>query len=380
MNIFQICKYFNITAKGNKVISKGLINNSWEVVDKSGDTYIVQEINANVFKNVDALMDNISRVTDHIRKQVEAEGGDVNREVLTLIPTNALDKNGKPKYYYTNGKQYYRAYKCIENATTYDQADDDLLFQAGVGFGKFQRMLSDFPADTLHESIKDFHNTPARYNTFEKKLDNLNFEFYHKAGKEIRAVLKGFEYVDKIMQPLRDKEIPTRVVHNDTKLNNVMLDNNTHEAVCVIDLDTIMPGSILFDYGDAIRYCVNTGAEDDPDLNNIGIDMKKFNSFTRGFLSQTASTLTPKELELMKSAPAVMTLELAIRFLSDYLDGNKYFKCDPNRPDHNLDRTKAQLKLYEEFRKHEKDMDKSIQKIYNECMRKSTPTKKTKTR
>lgn len=369
MDIFQICNYFNINAKGNRVISKGLINNSWEIIDEKGESYIVQEINSNVFKDVDSLMDNISRVTQHVRKKVKSEGGDVNREGLTLMPTNSLDKNGKEKYYYTNGTKYYRMYKCIKDASTYDQADEELLYQAGVGFGKFQRMLSDFPANTLHESIKDFHNTAERYNAFEKKLDYINIEYYHKAGKEIRTALKGFEYADKIMRPLREGKIPTRVVHNDTKLNNVMLDNKTHGAVCVIDLDTIMPGSILFDYGDAIRYCANNGAEDDRDLNNVSIDIKKFNAFTYGFLSQTASTLTNEELKLMCVAPAVLTYELGLRFLTDYLDGNKYFKCDPSRPDHNLERARAQFKLFEEFKKHEKDMDFSIHAIYNKCMK-----------
>ncbi len=366
MNILKICGQFGIDALRSQVISKGLINNSWKVTAVNGETYIVQSINTNVFKNVDKLMDNISKVTTHIKEKVENSGGDPSREVLQVVP--CLGDKQKLYYKSEDDNQYFRVYRCIDNANTYDDASLQLLYQAGVGFGKFQQQLSDFPSDTLYESIPDFHNTIKRFETFEQKLDNLSFEEYTKARKEIIKTLKGFEYARKIMEPLTNHEIPQRVVHNDTKLNNVMLDDNDHHAVCVIDLDTIMPGSLLFDYGDAIRFCANTGAEDDRNIDNVGIAPKKFVAFTHGFLSQTAERLTEKELSLMSVAPLVITYELSLRFLTDYLDGNKYFKTDPSRPDHNLERARAQLKLFDSFKEHESDMDRTIKKIYYLCL------------
>lgn len=371
MNIFDICSQFGITAVAKKVISKGLINSSWEVTDKAGKTYIVQGINNNVFKDVDGLMDNITRVTNHIREKVLLEGGDTSREVLELIPNVDTGKN----YINVNNKEYYRIYKCITNATTYDEANMQLLYQAGIGFGKFQKQLDDFPAESLTESIPNFHNTPKRFEAFEKKLEEVDFKTYSKAKAEIIKALKGYEYAKKIMEPLENGEIPTRVVHNDTKLNNVMLDNTTHKAVCVIDLDTIMPGSLLFDYGDAIRYCSNTGAEDEQDLSQVHLDPQKFMAFTHGFLQETHSSITTRELDLMAVAPAVLTYELALRFLTDYLDGNKYFKCDPARPEHNLERARAQLKLLDEFKANEKNMNKSIHHIFDMCEKNDTRIK-----
>jgi len=366
MNIFKICAQFGIDALRSQVISKGLINNSWKITAIDGEAYIVQSINTNVFKNIDELMSNISKVTTHIKEKVESSGGDTSREVLQLIP--CLGDEKKLYFKSEDDNQYFRVYKCIDNANTYDDASLQLLYQAGVGFGKFQQQLSDFPSDTLYESIPDFHNTIKRFETFEEKLDNLSFEEYTKARKEIIKTLKGYEYARKIMEPLSKKEIPQRVVHNDTKLNNVMLDDTDHHAVCVIDLDTIMPGSLLFDYGDAIRFCANTGAEDDQNLENVGIAPKKFVAFTHGFLSQTAERLTEKELSLMSIAPLVITYELSLRFLTDYLDGNTYFKTDPARPDHNLERARAQLKLFDEFKKHEPEMNRSINDIYKLCL------------
>ena len=373
MNVFEICKHFGITPVASKVISKGLINTSWEVADNNKNSYVVQGINTYVFKDVDGLMDNIARVTEHIRHKVEQEGGDVEREVLSLIPS---DDTGLNYWVSPKDEGVYRVYKCITNASTYDEANTQLLFQAGVGFGKFQRQLSDFDAASLKESIPDFHNTIARYAAFREQLQSINFSTYKKAREEITQAIRLKEYASKIMEPLLSGKIPTRVVHNDTKLNNVMLDDSTHKSVCVIDLDTIMPGSILFDYGDAIRYCANTGAEDELNMDNIKLDPKKFMSFTHGFLSETASTITKEELDLMSNAPIVLTYELGLRFLTDYLNGNKYFKCDPARPDHNLERARAQFKLCNEFVKHEPDMNRSIHDIYNTVIKQENKTTK----
>lgn len=366
MNIFEICSKFKIKAVATKVIKKGIINNSWEVTDYNGEEYIVQEINSNIFKDIDSLMNNIVRVTNHIKQKLVERDGDTSREVLNIIPYenknyfSCEDENKKV--------HYYRAYKFIKNASTYDEADEILLYQAGIGFGKFQSYLADFEADSLYESIPNFHNTLKRFQDFEQVLDNISFETYEKTHKEIREILKCYKYADIIMKPLHSGAIPKRVVHNDTKLNNVMLDDNTHEAVCVIDLDTIMPGSLLFDYGDAIRYCANKGSEDDVNLDNVKFDFNKFVAFTYGFMEETYQSLTPNELKLMCKAPLVLTYELALRFLTDYLNGNVYFKCDPTRKDHNLERTRAQLKLLKEFEQNEEKMRNAIYSIYYKCL------------
>lgn len=367
MNIFEICSKFKINAVAIKTIKQGIINNSWEVTDLVGDEYVVQEINSKIFDNIDSLMDNICRVTNHIKNKILLSGGDISREVLTIIPFE--NQNYFSYVDDKNVRHYYRAYKYVKNASTYDDADETLLYQAGVGFGRFQKQLADFKVDSLYESIPNFHNTIKRFETFEKVLDNISFETYNKTKTEIKEILKSYKYADVIMKPLLNGDIPKRVVHNDTKLNNVMLDDFTHQAICVIDLDTIMPGSLLFDYGDAIRYCANTGSEDDVNLDNIKFDFKKFVAFTYGFISQTYGDLTTNELNLLSKAPMVLTYELALRFLTDFLNGNIYFKCDPTRPNHNLERTKAQLKLLKEFEKNEDKMDKTIKFLYNKCLK-----------
>jgi len=365
MNSFKIGGHFGIDVVAKKDIVKGLINNTCLVTAKNGKRYILQEINSNIFKNVDQLMNNIERVTDHIRRKNVME----RSEMSTLNIVKAGDKNyatiedeiGKP--------HYYRMYEYIDNASSFDQANEELLYQAGVGFGDFQRQLADFPAEELYETIPDFHNTKARYQQFIDAYKGG--EILHKdpngmfkARKEIKYALDNQSYAGIIVDALESKKIPTRVVHNDTKLNNVMLDNNTQKPVCVIDLDTIMPGSLLYDYGDAIRYGANNGLEDDLDLDNVKLDMGKFKAFTDGFLKKTAQSLTTEELNLMSFAPIVLTYELGLRFLTDYLNGDKYFRCDSSRPDHNLERARAQFKLMDDMLKHLPEMKNIIDESY----------------
>ena len=370
MTITELCNEFGIDPIAIKTVEKGLINSSSSVMDKNHKRYMLQEINHHVFKDVEGMMNNIVAVTDHIRTKTIANGGDVERCTLNLKSTN----DGKYYVSFNDDKgnpHYFRMYDYIENASTYDEADESLLYEAGVGFGKFQKDLADFPAETLVESIKDFHNTQKRYETFlnlvkkmeiEKRYSELNEVF-----KEIQLAKEFGELLaNAIMGPLNLGEIPVRVVHNDTKLNNVMLDDNTHKAVCAIDLDTIMPGSMLFDYGDAIRYCANTGAEDDVILSNVSMDMNKFKAFTKGYLSQTAESMTAKELELMSIAPIVLSYELGLRFLTDYIDGNKYFKCDSSRPQHNLERARAQFTLMQDMMQKQNQMQNYINHCYAE--------------
>jgi len=367
MNAFNICSKFGVEVVAKKDIVKGLINNTCLVTTRDGKKYILQEINSNVFKDVDKLMHNIDIVTAHIKNKVKSEHI-VGKGTLNLLKTNK-DKS----YVSTTDAQgkthYYRMYDYIDNATSFDQANEELLYQAGVGFGRFQRQLADFPAEQLYESIPDFHNTLARYNAFTESMYNAlsssDRTAHQKAFPEIQYARENKDLAGLIMNELNSHKIPLRVVHNDTKLNNVMLDNTTHEPVCVIDLDTIMPGSLLFDYGDAIRYGANTGLEDDANLDNVNIDMEKFKAFTNGFLKETAGSLTKREVELLPYAPIVLAYELALRFLTDYLNGNKYFRCDGNRPDHNLERTRAQFKLMTDMKEHLPEMTKIVNDLYN---------------
>lgn len=371
MNLKEICEKFGIEAVAKKEITKGIINNTAIVVDKKGNQYILQEINHRVFKNVDALMKNIEMVTSFIRNKVHEEGGDEKTGTLNLLMANG--KSYVEVYDELGDKSYYRMYDYISSASTFDEASDDLLYEAGIGFGRFQRQLADFPAEELFESIPNFHNTPVRFQDFEEALHNAKQnqkrEVY-KASNEIKFAYENLEYAGLIMDALNSHKIPVRVVHNDTKLNNVMLDNITHKAVCLIDLDTIMPGSVLFDYGDGIRYSANTGKEDDLDLRNVSLSLNKFTKFTEGFLKETAGSLTQGEIELMPYAPIVMAYELGLRFLTDYLQGNVYFKCDGRRPNHNLERAKAQFKLAKNMIEKLPIMTNIIAKTYASSLKK----------
>lgn len=370
MNTFNICANFGIETITAKEIKTGIINDTFVVTGKNGKKYILQEINNNVFKNVDGLMNNIEKVTNYLKEKIAKEGGDSKRETLTLIKNI---NNDKPyfKIKDDNGvEHFFRMYEFIENASTYDEASEQYLFEAGKGFGKFQRQLDGFDASELIESIPNFHNTRKRLEAFLSSLDNAykqkDSEYIADAYSCIKYALKHADISNIIMDALETGKIPTRVVHNDTKLNNVMLDNDNNQALCVIDLDTIMPGTMLFDYGDAIRSGANAGLEDDVNLKNVYLDKSKFEAYTKGFVSEIATIMTPEELKMLAQAPIVLTYELGLRFLTDYLDGNKYFKCDLTRPKHNLERAKAQFTLTQDLIKNYSYMNQFTNEIYNE--------------
>ena len=331
-----------------KELKSGNVNVTYRLdvdpADKS-KSYILQRINTVAFKDPDALMENIRLVTRYIKDAYAAKGQDPARRVLDFIDA----ENGTLLYREADGS-CWRSYRYVDDVTAYDRIESaDLFREAGRGFGEFQTMLSAFPADRLTETIAGFHNTPARYGVFLEKIaedpagrvaaltDEIAF-FKARAG-----MMRG------IVDRLADGTLPLRVTHNDTKLNNVLLDNATGKALCVIDLDTVMPGSSLYDYGDAVRYGACTAAEDEPDTSKIGFDMDLFRAFTDGFVSTTAGSLTDTEIRLLPLGIAVITCELAMRFLTDYIDGDKYFKI--NYPDHNLVRARAQMKLLCEVEK-----------------------------
>ena len=304
---------------------------------------ILQRMNRDVFAKPIELMENIMGVTSYLRKKIIENGGDPERETLNVIP--AVDG----KAYFVDSKgEYWRSYKFITNATSYDQVEKpEHFYQSAVAFGNFQRLLADYPADTLHETIKGFHDTKARFAVFKKAVDDDIMGRAASVQKEIQFVL-DHEDVANYFSDLQAKgEIPLRVTHNDTKLNNIMIDDKTGKGICVIDLDTVMPGLAMNDFGDSIRFGASTAAEDEQDLSKVSCSMELFDLYAKGFIEGCGGKLTNKEIELMPMGAKTMTFECGMRFLTDYLQGDTYFKI--HREHHNLDRCRTQFKLVEDM-------------------------------
>lgn len=301
--------------------------------------YVLQRINTNILKDPLALMKNIEGVTNHLRKKIIEVGGNPDRETLTIVKT----KEGK-LFYEDSDKDCWRAYLFIENATCYQSAEKPgLFYNSAKAFGRFQKLLSDYPAETLTETIEKFHNTVNRYKNFEIAVAEDKMGRVKEVQKEIEFVKARKDDCSMVVDLIEKKEIPLRVTHNDTKLNNIMMDNETSEGICVIDLDTVMPGSVFYDFGDSIRFGASSAAEDETDLSKVYMDINLFEEYVDGFLSEAGETLTKKEYELLAFSAKLLTLECGIRFLTDYLEGDTYFKI--HREHHNLDRARTQFKL-----------------------------------
>ncbi|MGL4109261.1 phosphotransferase enzyme family protein [Clostridium sp. LP20] len=326
--------------------------------DGSNIKYILQRINTEVFPKVDELMSNIDKVTRHISEKVKAEGGDVTREGLSLIKTRD-DK----LYYKTENGDCFRAYHFIEGAKTYMKVENpNDFYKCGKALGKFQEQLSDFPADTVFETIPDFHNTYKRYEAFMEAVKNDPFNRVKDVQAEINFIRSRAEETSKLVDLLNEGKLPLRVTHNDTKFNNIMIDNKTGEAICVIDLDTVMPGLSLYDYGDSIRSGATTALEDEADLSKVNFDINLFELFTKGFLESCGKSLTDTEIEYLPFSAKLITLELSMRFLMDHINGDKYFQI--HRSNHNLDRARNQLKLVSDMEDRMEEM-KDIVKKYS---------------
>ena len=324
-----------------KELTAGNINQTYRLDMGEGayaPHFVLQRINTAAFKDPVALMENIGLVTAHIRASYEAEGIDPDRRVLTF----AKAEGGTLLYTDPEGGAW-RAYVYVDDVTAYDAIESpDLFCEAGRGFGEFQNRLADFPAEKLSETIPGFHNTARRYETFLASVEKDAAGRVAELAEEIEFFRARKALMSSIVEKL-GRELPLRVTHNDTKLNNVLMDKVTGKALCVIDLDTVMPGSALYDYGDAVRYGACTAAEDEPDTSKIGFDMTLFEAFTKGFVGATAGHLTDTEIKLLPLGVAVITCELALRFLTDYIDGDVYFKT--RYEGHNLVRARAQMKL-----------------------------------
>ena len=324
-------------------LKSGIINNTYHLIfDLPGGgvrEYVLQQINTNVFKKPGEVMENVQGVTEFLAKKYAAAGVDPARRVLRLVPA----RSGGVMHVDDEGR-CWRAYDFVTGAAAYDRAETPAQFrEAGRGFGAFQQMLADYPAEGLHETIPGFHNTRARYDVFEESVRVNAVQRSADAAEEIEFLRSRRAGLCEIMDALDAGAIPLRVTHNDTKINNVMLDLATGEALCVIDLDTIMPGTLLWDFGDAIRFGASTAPEDEPDTSKIDLDMNLFRAFAEGFLSEMGDSITPREAELLPRSVEVMTGELAVRFLTDYLDGDTYFKVKDSK--HNLVRARAQIAL-----------------------------------
>jgi len=355
--ILEIASHFDLsgTPVAVKELTAGNINITYRLdmgAEPDAPRYVLQRINTNAFHDPVALMENIGRVTAHIRASLEAEGQSTDRRVLRFVESD----NGTFLYTApvgTAGAGTWRAYRHVDHVTAYDHLDSpNLFYEAGRGFGEFQTRLADFPADELAETIPHFHDTPYRYEAFLRSVKADRAGRVAEVAEEIEFVNSRRELMGGIVDRLASGELPLRVTHNDTKVNNVLIDNRTGCAVCVIDLDTVMPGSSLYDYGDAIRFGACTAAEDEKDISKIDFDMALFEAFTRGFVELTAHNLTRTELLLLPLGALVLTCELVMRFLTDYLDGDVYFKT--RYPGHNLVRTRAQMQL---LRKMEEKYD-----------------------
>lgn len=301
--------------------------------------FILQRMNKSIFTKPVELMENIGGVTSWLRKKIQENGGDVERETLNIVN----DRDGNP-YYVDSEGEYWRVYLFIENATSFDMVkDDDDFYQSAVAFGHFQRLLADYPAETLHETIVNFHNTVDRFSKFKAAVEADSEGRAKDVQEEIRFVLDREELAHTLCD-LQDKgEIPLRVTHNDTKLNNIMIDDETGKAICVIDLDTVMPGLSVNDFGDSIRFGASTGAEDEKDLDKVSCDMHLYEVYTKGFIEGCGGALTDIELDMLPMGAILMTFECGMRFLTDYLEGDHYFKI--HREGHNLDRCRTQFKL-----------------------------------
>lgn len=324
----------------------GHINDTFRLILDDGEQqnyYILQRMNKSIFTKPLELMDNISNVTAWLRKKIEENGGDPERETLNL----AESTDGRSFYVDSEG-EYWRVYLFISGATSFDQVEDENdFYQSAVAFGHFQGLLADYPAHTLHETIVNFHNTVDRFAKFKGAVEADAAERAAQVQEEIQFVLDREALAHTLCDLQESGEMPLRVTHNDTKLNNIMIDDKTGKAICVIDLDTVMPGLSVNDFGDSIRFGASTAAEDEQDLSKVSFDLHLYEVYTKGFIEGCGGALTEKELDMLPMGAILMTFECGMRFLTDYLEGDHYFKI--HREGHNLDRCRTQFKLVKEM-------------------------------
>jgi len=360
-NVIDIASKFKVAGRPIyfEECTAGHINTTYVVTfDNDGveNKYILQKINTYVFKDPDRLMSNIIGVTAYLHDMIDSQGGDADRGTLNFVVCN----NGKYYFKSQNG-ECWRMYHYIDGVVSYSLADTtDLFEKAGKAFGIFQRQLARYDAKSLYETIPDFHNTPRRYKRFLEVLASCSEEKRSEAENEIQFVLSYESQCGFIVSAINDGEIPVRVTHNDTKLNNILMDSQSGEGVCIIDLDTVMPGSALYDFGDAIRFGASSALEDEPDLDKVFFREDMFEAFSKGYVGELRDSLTSYEIQSLPMGALIITFETGLRFLTDFLENDVYFKT--SYPGHNLVRAKNQFKLVHDL---ETRMDK-----FNDIIRK----------
>ena len=354
---FDASSYVNI-----KQIKIGHINSTYTLYFDQGSSvkrYLLQEINTHVFKNPIQLMENIEKITTFLSEKVRLSGAK-NYENLSLRVIHTLDHHS---YMKTSKNHFFRVYNFIENAKTYQKTNDlKLFYNAGKTIGTFQNMLSDFDASQLHETIPNFHNTPYRFQTFLKVLKENPCDRAKDCEEEIQFVLHLKDFTPVITSLIEQKLIPIKVTHNDTKLNNIMFDCETKEGLCLVDLDTVMPGTILYDFGDAIRSGCNRADEDEKNLEKVRFSVDLFKAFSEGYLSSVANSITECEVNHLVDSAILMTFECGMRFLTDYLDGDHYFKTKYDN--HNLVRCRTQFHLVKQMIEQKDVLEEIVQEAY----------------
>lgn len=355
-NIKEIFSHF--TVKGECVEyeknTTGHINESYFINTKSPDHpgYFLQWINNNIFKNVEGLMDNICAVTGHLASKL-ANNKDLAFKVLEVIPCN----DGR-NYYLDPQGQYWRLYTFIDNSHGYNVVENtEIAYEGGKAFGLFMSLLADLPAEGLTDTIPDFHNLEKRLDTFNKSVAADKANRVKEVAGEIEFIKKRTEQMLTIPALIKSGKLPKRITHNDTKFNNILFDSSDH-ASCIVDLDTVMPGSILFDFGDSIRTGANTADEDEKDLSKVDINLPIYEAYTRGFLKSTKHTLTEAEIDNLAFSARFMTFIIGLRFLTDFLDGDTYFRT--SYPGHNLVRARVQFRLIEAMERNAKRMHEIV--------------------
>ena len=348
-DILKVFK-FEGEAVSKEPYGSGHINSTFLVVTNTGKRYILQKINNKIFPDVEGLMNNITLVTEHLKKKYTEP-----RRVLNLIKT--IDD----KSFAEVDGEYWRAYDFVEDSLCLQLPENnDDFYESAVAFGSFGEALSDFPVEKLVEVIPDFHNTPSRFKKFHEVLEKDPLGRAALVQEEIKFCLDREEEMGTLQRLRNDKVLPDRVTHNDTKLNNVLLDKDTRKSLCVIDLDTVMPGLCLYDYGDSIRFGASTALEDEKDLSKVSMSLDLFKIYTKGFVSALPN-LTKEEKENLPLGAKTMTFECGMRFLTDYLDGDHYFAV--HREGHNLDRARTQFKLVADMESKWEEMNKVVMEL-----------------
>ena len=360
-DVALIAEQFEISGRFLDAVpyGSGHINDSFLIICEHGE-YLLQRINHNVFADPVSLMDNVSRVTRHIRSKLEAAGAtDIGRKVLTLVPTCSGGC-----FYRDEAGNYWRMYMFVEQTVSYDRAPlERHAYEAADAFGQFQNLLSDLAVPPLHETISDFHNTPKRFDALVEAVENDVCNRAVEAKEEIEFAFTHRPIASTITDLIADQSIPLRVIHNDTKLNNVLFDEAQDTALCIVDLDTTMPGTVLYDFGDMVRSMTCSSDEASSDPSNVCMKMSMFEAIVGGYLLAAGNLLNETERGLLVFSGKLISLETGIRFLTDHLMGDKYFKI--HRPNHNLDRCRTQFKLVESIEDQEESMNKVVDSFLN---------------